>query len=44
MKNIYITQGRSEGYGFTYLDYGSTGNIPEDACSLRLYRDLTALN
>ena len=27
-----------------YVDYGSTENIPEDACSLRLYGDLAALN
>ena len=27
-----------------YVDYGSTEYIPEDACSLRLYGDLTVLN
>ena len=27
-----------------YVDFGSTKDIPQDACSLRLYGDLTALN
>ena len=26
-----------------YVDYGSTKDIPDNACSLRLYGDLTAL-
>ena len=26
-----------------HMDYGATENIPEDACSLRQYGDLTAL-
>ena len=28
---------------YMYVDYGSTKDIPEDGCSLRLYGDLTAL-
>lgn len=27
-----------------YVDFGSTKYIPQDACSVRLYGDLTALN
>ena len=27
-----------------YIDYGATTDIPEDACSLKLYGDLTAFN
>lgn len=27
-----------------YMDYGSTEEIPEDACSLRKHGDLTTLN
>ena len=27
-----------------FADYGFTEDIPEDACSLRLYGDLAALN
>ena len=27
-----------------YVDYGAAKDIPEDACSLRQYGDLTALN
>ena len=27
-----------------YVDYGSSEDVPEDACSLRPYGDLTALN
>ena len=28
----------------SYVDYGATEDIPEDACSLRQFEDLTALN